>query len=352
METKGKILIVDDEPSICTVICDYLRLQGYSCASANAVDSALKILETVTDVDCILSDIKMPGKTGLDLLRSVKSYWPEMAVILFTGNAEIHTAVSSMQEGAYDFILKPIQLKQVIHSITNALEKKRLKLEVRNYQRNLEKLVLERTSQINDAMQALEVSHLDTINRLCQAAEYRDDETGYHVLRISKYCEVLARGWGLSEEDNWLLSKASPLHDIGKIGIPDSILLKPGRLTAEEFEIMKKHSEYGGEILKNANSKVLQIAETVAISHHEKWDGSGYPRGLRGEEIPLMGRITAVADVFDALTMKRCYKPPFTLEASVNIITEGRGKHFDPRIVDIFTEHLDEFVRIQKEYSE
>ncbi len=316
------------------------------------MDSALKILETVTDVDCILSDIKMPGKTGLDLLRSVKSYWPEMAVILFTGNAEIHTAVSSMQEGAYDFILKPIQLKQVIHSITNALEKKRLKLEVRNYQRNLEKLVLERTSQINDAMQALEVSHLDTINRLCQAAEYRDDETGYHVLRISKYCEVLARGWGLSEEDNWLLSKASPLHDIGKIGIPDSILLKPGRLTAEEFEIMKKHSEYGGEILKNANSKVLQIAETVAISHHEKWDGSGYPRGLRGEEIPLMGRITAVADVFDALTMKRCYKPPFTLEASVNIITEGRGKHFDPRIVDIFTEHLDEFVRIQKEYSE
>lgn len=198
----------------------------------------------------------------------------------------------------------------------------------------------------------LEVSHLDTINRLCQAAEYRDDETGYHVLRISKYCEVLSRAAGLSEEETWLLSKASPLHDIGKIGIPDSILLKPGRLTPEEFEVMKKHAEIGGHILKNANSRVLQVAETVANSHHEKWDGSGYPRGLAGEEIPLMGRITAVADVFDALTMKRCYKPAFTLEASVNIITEGRGKHFDPRMVDIFLERLPEFVAIQKEYSD
>jgi putative two-component system response regulator len=212
--------------------------------------------------------------------------------------------------------------------------------------------VMERTNQIKEAMQMLEVSHLDTINRLCQAAEYRDDETGYHVLRISKYCEVLARGAGLSEEETWLLSKASPLHDIGKIGIPDSILLKPGRLTVEEFEVMKKHAEIGGHILKNANSRVLQVAETVANSHHEKWDGSGYPRGLVGEEIPLMGRITAVADVFDALTMKRCYKPPFTLEASVNIITEGRGKHFDPRIVDVFMERLPEFIAIQKEYSD
>ncbi len=352
MESKGNILIVDDEQSICTVICDYLRLQGYNCASANAVDAAIQILQTAESVDCILSDIKMPGKTGIDLLREVKTYWPEMAVILFTGNAEIHTAVSSMQDGAYDFILKPIQLKQVINSITNALEKKRLKLEVRNYQRNLENLVLERTTQIKEAMLALEGSHLDTINRLCQAAEYRDDETGHHVLRISKYCEVLARGIGFSEEDNWLLSKASPLHDIGKIGIPDSILLKPGRLTADEFEIMKKHAEIGGQILKNATSKVLQVAETVAISHHEKWDGSGYPKGLRGEQIPLMGRITAVADVFDALTMKRCYKPPFTLETSVNIITDGRGKHFDPRIVDIFIAHLPEFVAIQKDYAE
>ncbi len=351
VQPKGSILIVDDEPSICTVICDYLRLQGYACASANAVDPALEFLREKY-VDCILSDIKMPGKSGLDLLREVRTYWPDMAVILFTGHAEVHMAVSSMQEGAYDFILKPIQLKQVAHSITNALEKKRLKKELRSYQKNLEKLVQDRTSQIQDAMHALESSHLDTINRLCHAAEYRDDETGYHVLRISKYCEILAQHLNLSKEDTWLISKASPLHDIGKIGIPDSILLKPGKLTAEEFDVMKKHTQIGGEILKNANSRVLQIAEEVALTHHERWDGSGYPNGLKGENIPLMGRITAVADVFDALTMKRCYKPAFSLEASVDIILEGRGGHFDPRIVDVFMEHLDEFSRVQKEYTD
>ena len=352
MESKGSILIVDDEPSICTVICDYLRLQGYRCDSANEVDTALKILQADRNIDCILSDIKMPGRSGIDLLREVKTYWPEMAVILFTGNAEIQTAVSSMQDGAYDFILKPIQLKQVIHSITNALEKKRLKNEVRNYQKNLENLVQERTVQIKETMSLLEVSHLDTINRLCQAAEYRDDETGYHVLRISKYCEVLAKGFGFSEADTWLLSKASPLHDIGKIGIPDSILLKPARLTAEEFEIMKKHAEIGGEILKNASSKVLQVAEMVAMTHHEKWDGSGYPNGLMGENIPIMGRITALADVFDALTMKRCYKPAFSIEDSAHIILEGRGKHFDPKIVEIFCDRMKEFTTIHQEFCD
>ncbi len=351
LESKGNILIVDDEPSICNVICDYLKLQGYSCMSANAVDTALQTLQEHY-VDCILSDIKMPGRTGLDLLREVKTYWPDMAIILFTGNAEIHTAVASMQDGAYDFILKPIQLKQVTHSITNALEKKRLKHEVRLYQKSLEKLVMERTSQIKEAMKALEGSHLDTINRLCNAAEYRDDETGYHVLRIGKYCEVLARGLGFNEEDIWFLAKASPLHDIGKIGIPDSILLKPAKLTIQEFDIMKKHAEIGGEILKNASSKVLQIAEAVAISHHEKWDGSGYPRGLKQEEIPIMGRITAVADVFDALTMKRCYKPAFPLETSVRIILEGKGQHFDPHIVDVFSSQIDKIVQIHKEYSD
>jgi putative two-component system response regulator len=349
--SKGNILIVDDEPSICTVIGDYLRLQGYQCATAHEVDGAVSLLREHR-VDCVLSDIRMPGRSGIDLLKEVQSQWPETAVILFTGNAEIPTAVASMQEGAYDFILKPIQLKQVVHSIGNALEKRRLKEEVRLYQQNLEQLVQERTGQIQEAMQALEVSNLDTINRLCYAAEFRDDETGFHVLRISRYCEVLARALGFSEEEVFLLGKASPLHDIGKIGIPDSILLKPGRLTREEFDVMKKHTEIGGQILKNADSKVLKVAQVVALSHHEKWDGNGYPNGLKGEDIPVMGRITAVADVFDALTMKRCYKPAFTLETSTNIINEGAGNHFDPKIVEAFNANLKEFISIQREYTD
>jgi putative two-component system response regulator len=257
-----------------------------------------------------------------------------------------------MKEGAYDFITKPIQLKQLMRCISNALEKKRLRSELSNYQRNLEKLVQERTSQIQDAMRALEASHFDTINRLCHAAEYRDDETGLHVLRIGKYCELLSRELSLPEEEVFLLSKASPLHDVGKIGIPDQILLKPGKLTAEEFEIMKRHAEIGGEILKNANSKVIRAAETVARAHHEKWDGSGYPNGLKGEDIPIMGRIAAVADVFDALTMKRCYKPAFTWETSSNIINEGAGKHFDPKVVEAFNRRFRDFVNIHREYAE
>ncbi len=350
-DKKGNVLIVDDENSICTLISDYLQMNGFNCAVANAVEQALGILEKIP-IDCILSDIKMPNRTGLDLLRSVRSSYGDKAFILFTGNAEINTAVTSMQEGAYDFLLKPIQLKQLLVSITNALEKKRLRDEIENYQKNLERLVEQRTAQINQAMKALEVSHLDTINRLCQAAEYRDDETGYHVLRISKYCEILARGLNMSDEETWLLTKASPLHDIGKIGIPDSVLLKPGRLTVEEFEVMKRHATIGGAILRNATSKVSRVAEQVALTHHEKWNGSGYPNQLKGEEIPLMGRVTAVADVFDALTMKRCYKPAFSIEKSAEIINEGNGNHFDPKVIEIFNSNFEEMVRVKHEYTD
>jgi putative two-component system response regulator len=201
-------------------------------------------------------------------------------------------------------------------------------------------------------MRALEDSHTDTINRLCHAAEYRDDETGFHVMRISKYCEILARELKLSEDDVFLLGKASPLHDIGKIGIPDNILLKQGKLTSVEFDLMKRHAEIGGEILKNAKSRVLRVAEVVACTHHEKWDGSGYPKGLKGKNIPIMGRITALADVFDALTMKRCYKPAFTLETSANIITQGSGGHFDPDVVNAFSRRFRDFINVHKEYAD
>lgn len=350
-ENKGSILIVDDEPAICSVLTNYLRFHGYSCHSAPEVDSALHMLAEA-QVDCVLTDLNMPGKSGLDLLREVREAWPEIAVILFTAKAEVQLAVASMREGASDFLTKPVQLKQLIRCISNALEKKRLKSELRNYQRNLEKLVQERTAQIQDALRAIETSHFDTLQRLCHAAEYRDDETGFHVLRIGKYCEIIARELGLPSEDIFLLSKASPLHDLGKIGIPDNILLKPGKLTADEFEIMKRHASIGGEILKNANSKVLQVAETVARSHHEKWDGSGYPEGIKGEDIPIMGRIAALADVFDALTMKRCYKPAFTLETSANIINQGSKKHFDPYIVEAFNKRFRDFVGVHQEYTE
>lgn len=345
------ILIVDDEESICDIISDYLELRDFTCYTANSVDAALKVLEN-EHIDCIVSDIKMPGLSGLDLLKKVKSDWPDIAVILITGHGEIGTAVTAMHEGAYDFILKPIQLEHITKSVMNALEKKKLREELRNYQKNLESLVEKRTVQINGTLQALKDSHLETISILARAAEYRDDETGSHVIRISKYCEVLATALGLPQEQIWMITKASSLHDIGKIGIPDSILLKPAPLTTAEFEIMKTHPIIGQEILSKTKSHLLQVGSEIAVSHHEKWDGSGYPKGLVGEKIPLPGRITALADVFDALTMKRVYKPAFSVEKSIQIMKEGRGTHFDPHLIDLFIENLDKITEICSAYKD
>ncbi len=351
LNDKSTILIVDDEESICDIISDYLELRDFTCLTANSVDEAVAALKQ-TEVDCVVSDIKMPGQSGLDLLKIIMNEWPDLAVILITGHGEINTAVTAMQDGAYDFILKPIQLEHITKSVLNALEKKKLKQELQNYQKNLEELVEKRTTQINGTLKALKSSHLETINILANAAEFRDDETGSHVLRISKYCEIIARGMNLSKEQVWMITKASPLHDIGKIGIPDSILLKPAPLTSAEFEIMKTHAGIGKEILKNTKSNLLKIAEQIAHYHHEKWDGTGYPEGLKSEEIPIPGRITAIADVFDALTMKRCYKPAFSVEKSVDIMQEGKGSHFDPNLVDIFLEHLGEIKAIYETYKD
>ncbi|MBF0429946.1 MAG: response regulator [Fibrobacteria bacterium] len=348
---NSTILIVDDEESICDIISDYLELREFKCLTANSVEEAEKVLK-MSDVDCIVSDIKMPRKSGLDLLKIVMKEWPDIAVILITGHGEINTAVSAMQGGAYDFILKPIQLEHITKSVHNALEKKKLKKELKNYQKNLEDLVEKRTTQITSTLKALKSSHLETINILANAAEFRDDETGSHVLRISKYCEILARGLNLSKEQIWMITKASPLHDIGKIGIPDSILLKPAPLTSAEFEIMKTHAGIGKEILKNTKSNLLKIAEQIASHHHEKWDGTGYPNGVSGDDISIPGRITAVADVFDALTMKRCYKPAFSIEKSVEIMRQGRASHFDPRIIDVFINKLDEINAVYETYRD
>ncbi|MHC4951614.1 MAG: HD domain-containing phosphohydrolase [Planctomycetota bacterium] len=348
---KNNILIVDDEESICDIISDYLELRDFNCFTANSVDTAIDVLNN-RRVDCIVSDIKMPGRSGLDLLKTVMADWPELAVVLITGHGEINTAVMAMQEGAYDFILKPIQLEHIAKSVSNALEKKKMKSELDNYQKNLEELVEKRTTQINGTLKALKSSHLETINILANAAEFRDDETGSHVLRISRYCEILAGGLKMPKEQVWTITKASPLHDIGKIGIPDSILLKPAPLTSAEFEIMKNHASIGREILKNTKSNLLKVAEQIAGSHHEKWDGTGYPTGASQKNIPVPGRITALADVFDALTMKRCYKPAFSVEKSVEIMREGKGTHFDPEILEIFMNNLEDIKAVYLTYKD
>lgn len=346
-----RILVVDDENAICQVIQDYLSLRKFDVATAANYDEALSLLG-VDRYDILLSDIRMPGKSGTDLLRYTRRHHPNTATILFTGYADIGIAVTSMQEGAYDFILKPIHLEQVHMSIHNALERRALKEEVRRYQKGLEELVEKRTKELREALRLVEAANLDTVTRLSRAAEMRDDETGNHVLRIRSYSAALARELGMSGDEVGKLYVASSMHDVGKIGIPDHILLKPGRLDSGELSIMKNHALIGARILSDADSPMLQVAQIVARSHHEKWDGSGYPDGLAGEAIPLSGRIVALADVWDALTTRRCYKPAFSLASSMDIIFKSSGSHFDPDVVAAFRRVQDEFQSIYSEFRD
>jgi len=346
-----RILVVDDEFAICQVIQDYLGLRKFDVSTARNYDEACATL-ALKPFDVLLSDIRMPGKSGTDLLRYVRRHHPRIATILFTGYADIGLAVSSMQEGAYDFILKPIHLEQVHMSIHNALEKRALKDEVRRYQKGLEELVEKRTRELREALRKVEAANLDTVTRLSRAAEMRDDETGNHVLRIRSYSAALARELKLATDEVDNLYVASSMHDIGKIGIPDQILLKPGKLDQDELLIMRQHSEIGSKILADADSPMLRVAQVVARSHHEKWDGSGYPDNLAGEKIPLYGRIVALADVWDALTTRRCYKPAFGLQASTDMIVKASGAHFDPDVVEAFKKAHEEFQFILAEFQD
>lgn len=206
-------------------------------------------------------------------------------------------------------------------------------------------------SELKSAHQELQEAYLDSIHRLALAAEYKDEDTGDHIVRMARYSALIAEKLGLPDKEVKNIRYASPMHDVGKIGIPDSILTKPGKLTDEEFNIIKTHTTIGGQILANSKSEVLKVAEQIAITHHEKWNGKGYPQGLAGDEIPLVGRIVGLADVFDALTSKRPYKEPFPVKVALDIIKKERGQHFDPDVVDVFFEHIDEILKIQSEVA-
>jgi putative two-component system response regulator len=270
-------------------------------------------------------------------------------VIMATASDDIQTAIQCMKNGAYDYFTKPFTLDQLSLSVKRALEKRTLELELRDYRQHLEQMVARRTEELNHALDGIKLASLDTIYRLARAAEYKDGGTGAHIKRIGQYCAVITRQMGLSSDKTEKIIYAAPMHDIGKIGIPDRLLLKPGKLDPDEWEIMKRHTIMGSEILQSSDVEFIKLAEVIALTHHEKWDGSGYPEGLRGERIPLAGRIVAIADVFDALTSKRPYKEAFSVEESLNIIRKSSGTHFDPNIVDAFFDASPEIVGIRQE---
>lgn len=356
---KATILVVDDSPMIVRLVCDLLEPQKYACDAAMNVQEARTLLAEKA-FDLILTDVNMPpGDSGLELVREVVHDYPDNATIIVSGIDNPDTGTLALEMGAYGYVIKPFNNNELLINVTNALIRRKLTIENRNHQTRLEREVVGRTRELMTTIQQLERTqkHLrrsqeETIYRLAKAAEFRDNETAQHIKRMSYYCELLGQKLGLDDDRVELLRLASPMHDIGKIGTHDSILLKDGKHTEEEFEIMKQHAEIGYRILSGSDSELLNMGAVIAWTHHEKYDGTGYPRGLVGEDIPLEGRITAISDVFDALTSKRVYKPAFAVEKSFRMMKEQRGRHFDPDLLDVFLESKPHVLMIKERYAD
>jgi len=339
------ILVVDDQEAIRNLLEKSLTREGYVCHLAENAEQALEILET-RPVDIMLTDIHMPGMTGIELIKKAMAEH-DIDTMVMTGFTEDYNYETVIKAGASDFIPKPISLKEINVRIQRVVRERRLRLE-----RNRTKKALKRAvNALKTANMELREAYLDTIHRLVLAAEFKDEDTGDHIIRISRYSVLIAKKLGLPEERIENIRYASPMHDIGKIGIPDSILLKKGRLTEQEFEIMKNHTKIGARILAGAKAPVLRLAREIALTHHEKWDGTGYPAGLYKEKIPISGRIVGLADAFDALTSRRPYKNPYPMDIALKIIRKDRGTHFDPTVVDAFLDCIDEVKAIKKIFS-
>jgi len=348
-KTTPQILIVDDEEPIRELISQIIKADGYETQTAAGVDEALAYMGQ-KEYSLVISDINMPNKTGIDLLREVFTIDPNIAVLMATAVDDRKVAVNTLELGAYGYIIKPFERNELLINIANALRRRELEIDNRQYSEELESLVHERTKELRLADIEIRNSREETIVRLAKAAEFRDNETAQHTIRMGHYCGILAAKAGLPEEFCEVIRTASPLHDVGKIGIPDTILLKPGALTEEEFEIIKTHTEIGYRILSGSNSDLLNLGASIAYSHHEKFDGTGYPKGLAGEDIPIEGRIAAICDVFDALTSDRVYKAAMSTEKALTILRDGRGNHFDPALLDSFIESLDEIIVLKAKF--
>lgn len=346
--------MVDDEPQLLITATRMLEAVGYEVRSATNVEEALAHFTQRTP-ELVIADMRMPGRSGLELLDELRSLQPDVATIMLTAVDDRDLAEKALILGAYGYIIKPFERNELLIATSNALRRRRLEMENRDLRGLLEERIRTRTSELWTALQTVErsqeelrVSREDTIERLGIAGEFRDDETAFHIKRMSRYCGLLGRWAGLDRERSEMVRIASLMHDVGKIGIPDGILLKPGKLTPDEYTLMQEHPEFGYRILTGSRSELLDLAATIALTHHEKWDGSGYPSGLEKEAIPLEGRIAAVADVFDALTTNRVYRRAFGLPDAIKIMEEGRGAHFDADLLDVFMTHLDEILQAKE----
>lgn len=348
-QPAGKtILAVDDDPINRKVLCSYLNSMGHVALPAESGPEALTLLSK--EVDLVLTDIIMPEMDGYELTRTIRAdpQWDDIPVVMVTTLGDKEARLKAVQSGAIDYISKPLDKTELRIRVTATLAAKEKADEVRRYESDLTSLVEDRTLALRMALSQLQESSLDVVHRLCTAAESKDPESGLHLKRMSGFCVVLAAKLGFAEEDLDIIRHASLMHDIGKIAVPDAILMKPGPLDDEEWKLMRMHPSHGARILANPSNRLLEVAEQIARTHHERFDGTGYPAGLKGEDIPVLGRICAVADVFDALTTRRPYKPPFDDEKAFAIMSQGRGNHFDPAVLDAFFASIKEILEIRR----
>lgn len=349
-KVPAKVLVVDDEPANTKLVGAMLKPEGYRVETATSGEEALTLVARQPP-DLVLLDMLMPGIDGIGVARAMKADPATQAIpiIMLTALRDRESRLAGLNAGAEDFLTKPIDRAELWVRVRNLLRLKEYGDLLADHNSRLELAVQERTAK-------LRASYAETIFALIRAAKHKDEETGNHVMRISAYCRHLAEVLGLDDDFTDALVHASPMHDIGKIGVPDHILFKAGSHTPEEWDVMKRHCEIGTQILGFSDSPYLRMATEVALTHHERWDGTGYPKGLAGTQIPLAGRIMAICDVYDALRSKRPYKPPFTHETAVRIITEGDGRtqpaHFDPAVLEAFRQTAGRFAEIYEQYRD
>jgi response regulator RpfG family c-di-GMP phosphodiesterase len=347
---KVRALVVDDEAAVVTLLCARLTMEGYESKGASNAEEARERLEE-EHFDLVICDLRMPGMTGLELLKEVRVRFPHLAFIICTGEDDVRTGIEAMKQGAADYLVKPLQLDGMMASIVRALDKQRLTIELEQYRGRLEDMVEQRTRQLKSAIARIEHTYDETLAALGGALELRDIETQGHSRRVTHYCLEMARAMQCSNEELRTIVRGSFLHDIGKIGIPDAILLKPDRLSEAETAVMQTHARVGYELV--CRIAFLTPAAQIVLTHQERWDGTGYPQGLRGKEIPLGARIFSVADTLDAMTSDRPYRSALSFAAAREEIARQAGRQFDPDVVAVFMAIPEEVWRkIRREATE